>query len=250
MKYTALISALSITLLCSVSEAAEVKALCVDTFQAPMNEIVALYQKQTGNTVSIRYDKAGRLFGTILNENPVTEVIFTQDMKIPGRLVERGKAVDGTEKNYASAQMAVWSNKTDFVKGDKEFLAGKNLQKIAILRPNTNVYGKNALQVMDKMGVAKEVEAKMVKVDTVPEAVEAVKNGSAQAAFVDLGMVSKNGKFIEGSGWILPADMYKPIAQGAILLNPGSKNKAAEEFLKFVTENPEARKIVNSYGYK
>jgi len=250
MKYTPLLSVLAISFACCTVNAAEVNILCTENFKAPLTDVVQLFESKTGNKVTVRYDKAGRLFGTILNENPIAEVIFTEDQKIPGRLVERGKAIDGTEVAYAKSKLALWSANANLIKDGKSALTSSDIQKVAIPRPNTNIFGKMAQQALNKMGIKKDVEPKIVKVDGVAEGVAKVKNGEAHAAFVDLGLVYKDGKFTEGSGWIIPQNMYKQNTQAAILLNPASKNKTAAEFLKFVTENPEARKIIQSYGYE
>ena len=52
-----------------------------------------------------------------------------------------------------------------------------------------------------------------------------------------------------GSGWIIPTDLYQPIRQDVVVLNPGKDNKEVADFLKFVETNPQAKKLIESYGY-
>ena len=51
-----------------------------------------------------------------------------------------------------------------------------------------------------------------------------------------------------GSRWVVPASMYKTIAQDAVLLKTGANNEAAKGFMAFL-KGPEARKVIEKYGY-
>ena len=46
----------------------------------------------------------------------------------------------------------------------------------------------------------------------------------------------------------MPQELYKPIRQDAILLNPGKDNEAAVAFLDFLRTDP-ALSVIESYGY-
>jgi molybdate transport system substrate-binding protein len=51
-----------------------------------------------------------------------------------------------------------------------------------------------------------------------------------------------------GSRWVVPASMHNLIAQDAVLLKTGADNEAAKAFLAFL-KGPEARKVIEKYGY-
>jgi molybdate transport system substrate-binding protein len=60
--------------------------------------------------------------------------------------------------------------------------------------------------------------------------------------------VIDNGKIGSGSGWIVPADRYAPIKQGAVLLTLGAENPAAKVLIDYLKSAP-ALAIIEKYGY-
>ena len=52
----------------------------------------------------------------------------------------------------------------------------------------------------------------------------------------------------EGTRWIVPARLYAPIRQDAVLLKNAEHDEAAKAFLAFL-KGPEARAIIERYGY-
>ena len=95
----------------------------------------------------------------------------------------------------------------------------------------------------------KKVEPKFVTGDNIGKTFQYAKTANAQVGFVALSQVYKNGKFTSGSGWIIPADCYKPIRQDSVILNPGKDNKAVADFMKFMATSPKVQKVIDSYGY-
>ena len=52
----------------------------------------------------------------------------------------------------------------------------------------------------------------------------------------------------EGSAWIVPATLYPPIKQDAVLLTSGRDKAAARAFLDWLRQRS-AQAIIRSYGY-
>ena len=52
----------------------------------------------------------------------------------------------------------------------------------------------------------------------------------------------------EGSSWLVPAQMYSPIRQSAVLLSSAKDKAAAQDFLKFL-KSDKAAAIIRSFGY-
>jgi len=65
-------------------------------------------------------------------------------------------------------------------------------------------------------------------------------------AFVALAQVIGRG---DGSRWLVPASLHRPILQDAVLLRTGAANEAARAFLAFL-KGPQARAIIERYGYE
>ena len=72
-------------------------------------------------------------------------------------------------------------------------------------------------------------------------------HGSTLGVFV--AQVFKDGKMSGGSAWIVPANLYQPIQQDAILLSKGKDKPAASALLAYL-KGEKARAIIKSYGYE
>jgi molybdate transport system substrate-binding protein len=75
-----------------------------------------------------------------------------------------------------------------------------------------------------------------------------VSSENATLGFVALSQVFEGGKFKEGSGWVIPPSMYKPIKQDAVLLNAGKGNAAAEALMTYLRSD-KAKAVIRSFGY-
>ena len=75
-----------------------------------------------------------------------------------------------------------------------------------------------------------------------------VKSGNALLGFVALSQVTRDNKLTEGSAWVLPANLYQPIKQDAIVLDKGKGKPAAEALMKFL-RGDQARAVIRAYGY-
>jgi molybdate transport system substrate-binding protein len=90
------------------------------------------------------------------------------------------------------------------------------------------------------------LQAKLVQGEDISQAYQFVVTGNAEVGFVALSQVARDPE--KGSRWIVPSNLYKPIAQDAVLLKRGADNPAAKAFLAFL-EGPAARAVIERYGY-
>ena len=117
--------------------------------------------------------------------------------------------------------------------------------KLALANPKVAPYGLAADRVINNLNIRSNVEGKIVYGQNVGQAYGFVKTGNADLAFVALSQVKDTKK----SYWRIPQSFYSPIMQDAILLRPGLTNKAAHDFLSFLSSD-EARKIIIKSGYE
>jgi len=71
---------------------------------------------------------------------------------------------------------------------------------------------------------------------------------NAELGFVALSQVFDHGRINKGSAWIVPADLYPPLRQDAVLLLPGHDKPAAGALLAFLKSEP-AKAVLRSFGY-
>ena len=76
-----------------------------------------------------------------------------------------------------------------------------------------------------------------------------VASGNAELGFVALSQVFENGRISQGSGWIVPANLYDALRQDAVLLTRARDKPAARAMLAFL-KTEKARALVRAFGYE
>ncbi len=240
----------SATLVAFSANAAEVQVAVAANFTAPMKDIAVMYEKATGDKILASYDSTGKFYAQIKNGAPY-QVLFAADAKTPAKIEAEGLGVKGTAKPYAFGKLVLWSATPDFVKEDKNFILSDAVKKIAVANPKLAPYGEAAYQTMTSWKNIERAKEKFVEGDNIGNTYNYAATGNAQVGFVALSQVidPKTSKFAKGSGWIIPSNLYSPIRQDSVVLNPGKDNAAVEKFMKYMATSPDVKKLIESYGY-
>ena len=246
MKKIILAGATVLAFSASFASAAEVNVAVAANFTAPIKEIAAIYEKETGNKILASFGATGAFYAQIKNGAPY-QVLFAADAKTPKKIVEEGLGIDA--KPYAFGKLVLWSAADNFVKQDPNFILSDEVKKIVVANPKLAPYGEAAYQTMEKWGNLKKAESKFVTGDNIGKTFQFVESGNTQIGFVALSQCFKNGAFTGGSGWVVPQDLYKPILQDAVQLKAGEKNAGAKRFLDYLKTSNEAAAIREAYGY-
>lgn len=228
--------------------AGEVNAAVAANFTAPVQQIVELFQKETGHTVKLSFGSSGKFYAQIKEGAPF-DVFLAADEKNPGLLEQEGLAVAGTRFVYALGKLVLWSAKPGLVDDRGAVLSHGNYNKIAYADPKLAPYGLAAQEALQKMNLWDKVQGKLVTGESIAQAYQFAASGNADLAFIALSQITKDGKITEGSWWIVPADMYNPINQAAIRLTAAKDKAAAQAFLKFL-KSEKAVAIIRSFGYE
>lgn len=247
MKTFALAS-LSALIFCGSAQAADINVAVAANFTAPMKDIAAVYEKETGNKVLASFGGTGQFFAQIKNGAPY-QILFAADAKTPKKIEDEGLGVKGSARPYAYGKLVLWSATPDFVKESKDFLLESAVKKIAVANPKLAPYGEAAYQTLEKWGMLDKVKNKFVTGDNIGKTYQFAKTSNAEVGFVALSQVYKGGKMTSGSGWVMPSDLYSPIRQDVVVLNLGKDNKDVAAFMKFMETSPKVRDIILSYGY-
>ena len=249
MKPSRLLAILSSLFFCLTSQAHadEVPIAVAANFTAPMQKIAAEFEKDSGHKVVAAFGSTGKFYAQIKNGAPF-EVLLTADDETPTRLVTENAAVAGTQFTYAVGKLVLWSAKPGVVDAAGEVLKKGDFEHIALADPKLAPYGAAAVQAMKALGVYDALAAKVVTAENITQSYQFISSGNAQLGFVALSQVLKDGK-IEGSSWLVPAKLYHPIRQDAVILEKGKGKSAAEALMKFL-KGDKAKAIIKSYGYE
>lgn len=227
--------------------AGEINAAVASNFSAPMKQIAALFEQQSGDTVKLSFGSTGKFYAQIKNGAPF-DVFIAADTATPQRLDDDGLTVKGSRFVYALGKLVLWSAKPNFVDGQGRVLRKGYYEKLAIADPKLAPYGMAAKQTLGKLAMWNSIIDKLVIGENITQAYQFVATGNAELGFVALSQVMRNGKVSSGSWWLVPSDMYKPIRQSAVLLSGAKDNAAAQAFLAFL-KSDKAAAVIRSYGY-
>ncbi len=227
--------------------AAEVQVAVAANFTAPMQAIVAEFEKDTGHKAVVAFGATGKFYAQIKNGAPFG-VLLAGDATTPARLEREGDTVKGTRFTYAVGKLVLWSATAGYVDGAGEVLKAAPYKHLSLANPKTAPYGAAAVAVLAKLGLSETVAGRMVQGENITQAYQFVATGNAELGFVALSQVFKDGRVSAGSAWIVPAELYDPIRQDAVILARGKDNPAAQALIDYL-KGPKAAAVIRSYGY-
>jgi molybdate transport system substrate-binding protein len=237
----------ALALAAGVTLADEVQVAVAANFTAPMQQIAAGFEKDTGHKAQLIFGSTGKFYAQIKNGAPF-EVLLAADDETPAKLVKEGGAVAGSRFTYAVGKLVLWSAKPGVVDDKGAVLKTAGIAHVSYCNPKLAPYGAAAVEAMKSLGVLDTLQPKLVMAENITQAHQFVASGNAEIGFVALSQVYKDGKIGSGSVWLVPANLYSPIRQDAVILDKGKASAAAAELVKYLKSDT-ARAVIRSYGY-
>ena len=231
-----------------VATADELLVAVASNFAAPMAELVARFESQTGHRVEVAYGSSGRLYAQISNGAPF-QLFFSADQDKPVRLIEAGLALPESRFTYATGALMLWSADDDLTVADESALMLASVSRIAIANSRVAPYGAAAMEVLQNLSLAASLTSKLVQGENIAQTYQFVDSGNAQLGFVARSQVTRNGNLVKGSGWEIPQQLHAPIRQDAVLLNVARDCDACWQFLEFV-QQPAQQRLLTEMGYR
>lgn len=231
----------------ALSHAAEVSVAVAANFTSPAKKIALQFEKDTGHTARLAFGSTGRFHAQITHGAPF-EVLLAADDETPIRLEQQSLAVSGSRFTYAVGRLVLWSPKAGLVDNQGVILQSGKFERIAIADPKVAPYGAAAVETLKRLGVWDRLQAKLVQGESVAQAYQFVASENAQLGFVALAQVFADGQLVNGSAWVVPQDMHRPILQNAVLLKRGNANPAAAAFLSYL-QGQKSQDIIRASGY-
>lgn len=231
----------------SAAHAGEATVAVAANFAAPMQQIAAEFEKDSGHKVSLSFGGTGKFYAQIRNGAPF-QVLLAADDETPARLEQEGMGVVGSRFTYAIGRLVLWSARPGFVDGKGAVLNTGRFNKLALANPKLAPYGLAAIETLTRLGLLTSLQPRFVQGENIAQAWQFASTGNADLGFVALSQVMKDGVIGSGSAWLVPDSLHAPIRQDALLLARGKGQPAAEALLKYLKSN-KARVIIKSYGY-
>ena len=245
------ILALSLFIITGVNHAfaEEITIAAASDLNFAFKEIVAEFEKTTGNHVKLTLGSSGNFYAQLQNGAPF-DLYFSADIAYPRKLEEAGLTVPGSLYQYAVGRIVLWAGNgshLDLSKG-LEVLREPTVKKIAIANPKHAPYGRAAVAAMEHAQVYDRVKDKLVLGENISQAAQFVESGAADVGIIALSLALAPPMQAAGHYWEIPADAYPPIEQGAVILTDGKNQERAKAFLSFV-QGAEGQAMMKRYGF-
>lgn len=232
----------------SGARADEVQVAVAANFAAPMQQIAVQFARDTGHQARIITGATGQLYAQIRNGAPF-EVLLSADSETPLRIEQEGLSVPGARFTYATGKLVLFSARPGFVDSDGRVLREGAFQHLALANPKTAPYGAAAVETLKALGLWEALQPKLVEGQSITQTFEFTATGNAELGFVALSQVEVPGKPATGSWWIVPARLYAPIRQEAVLLKKGEDRPAARALFEYL-RTAKVRGLIHAYGYE
>ena len=213
-------------------------------FSSTITAIADRFEEESGHDVNLSFASTGKHYAQIRNGAPF-DAFLAADAERPELLERAGLSRPGSRFTYAIGKLVLWSPRANYVDAQGRVLETGAYRHLAIANPKLAPYGTAAKQVLEARGLWDPESRRLVRGESIAQAMHFVQSGNAELGLVARSQVMRLGGKIEGSLWEIPQSLYDPIEQQAVLL---SDSQAAQDFLAFV-RGREAREIIRAHGY-
>jgi molybdate transport system substrate-binding protein len=236
----------------ALSEAAfgeEIAIAAASDLNFAIKEVIAEYEKSTGNHVKLSLGSSGNFYAQIQNGAPF-DLYFSADIGYPKKLEEAGVIVPGSLYRYAVGRIVLWTNHAshrDVSKG-LEVLRDPAIKKIAIANPKHAPYGRAAVAAMQHFKVYDDAKDRLVMGENISQAAQFIESGACDVGVIALSLALAPTMKAAGTYWEIPADAHAPLEQGAAILKSSKQQKTAQQFVEFM-RGTQGQEIMRRYGF-
>lgn len=221
--------------------------------QPVLPHILEQFEKETGIRAEATYQASAALTTQIMNGAPF-DVFLSANLAYPQKLIAAGLAhglgegAAGTPITYAMGTLVLWTrNDSRLPPLSMDVLRSPRVKTIAIANPERAPYGKAAMAALEKSGVLKDVNSKLVTAENIAQTAQFVDSGNATLGFISLTAASTPRLKADGHYVVVPASLYAPIEQGAVLIANAQHRVEGKKFLVYLMSTP-AQQSMRQYG--
>ena len=244
-KITALLTMTCLALLLTVTGAGagEITLSAAASMKDTLSEIAdGFTAKHPGVTIRKNFGGSGALAKQIENGAPA-DIFISANQKWVSYLLGESLLDKGSIAILAG-------NTLVFVGSDKARVASLpevvKLKRIAIGSPKSVPAGDYAMQALQKAGIDKALETKLVMAKDVRECLMYAERGEVDGAFVyhTDALLAKNARIL----FTVPQELYSPITYPMGLTLTGAKNKEARQLFNYL-QSAEAKAVLKRSGF-
>jgi molybdate transport system substrate-binding protein len=201
-----------------------------------------------GVEFKVSLGSSGNFYAQIQNGAPF-QVFMSADEKYPRELIAKGFAVADSYRVYGTGRIALWTLKPEFnLKQGLAALTDARVTRVAIANPAHAPYGRAAEAALNKYGIWNQLQPKLVLGENIAQTAQFVQSGNVDAGIVAVSLLS--GPTLHGVGrWVeLPANLYPPLVQAAVLTRAGASSELARQYVAYLG-SADARVVLQRFGF-
>jgi molybdate transport system substrate-binding protein len=215
-------------------------------FVRPLETLQQAFEERGEHRLTIVPGSTGQLYAQIANAAPF-DVLLSADSEHPDMLIAAGLADAAQRFTYAIGKLALFTRDVEkFRPLDMHALSRTDYRWLGIANPETAPYGLAAEQALKTLDLWDSLQDRLVRGQSIAQTFAMAETRNADLALVALSQA------IEYSGIAahveVPAELYEPIRQDAVLLARARGNAAARAFLTFLGSS-DAQRVIERFGY-
>ena len=241
----------AVLLSCSVQAGSTVRVYAAASLSNAVTEIARRYEKQYPSIKVVLVFAASSSLARQIETGAPADIFFSADQDWMNYLVKKQKIARSQVKPLLTNELVLIiplqrqqsfqaSSQFNFAQSFQGYVCTGQMESVPI--------GKYAKQSLTNLKWLKGLQGRIVETDSVRSALAFVERGECQA-----GMVYKTdalqSKKVKIAG-VFPAHTHSPIIYPIALNEQGSKNADAVNFMRFMSQHTEAKKIYQHYGFK
>jgi molybdate transport system substrate-binding protein len=208
--------------------------------------ILEQFRQATGIQAEATYQASAALTVQIQNGAPF-DLFLSADLSYPKRLIDAGLADtagvvganglsdSSTPLTYARGTLVLWTRKDGhWTSPSLATLSDPALQRLAIANPERAPYGRAAIAALTTLKLADSLKPKLVTAENISQAAQFAETGNADAGLISMTSAKTAHLQSIGSYFIIPANLYPPIEQGAAIVAKSSQRQNCHKFLDFL----------------
>jgi molybdate transport system substrate-binding protein len=214
--------------------------------QPVLPPIIEQFRQTTGIQAEVTYQASAALTAQIQNGAPF-DLFLSADLSYPKRLIDAGVADTGgvvgangmsdssTPVTYARGTLVLWTRKdSHWPSPSLDTLRDPGLQRLAIANPDRAPYGRAAMAALNSLKLIDSLKPKLVTAENISQAAQFAETGNADAGLISLTSASTAHLQSIGSYFVMPANLYPSIEQGAVIVTNSNQRQNAHKFLDFL----------------
>lgn len=200
--------------------------------------LAGAYEKSTGEKIRFTTGASGMLARQVENGAPY-DVFLSANERFVEELVKAGRIAPDSVRVYATGRLGLWSP-SGRIRDLNDLNAGW-VKRVSIANPSHAPYGAAARQLLERAGLWRRLEGKLVFGENVRQAFEFAASGNADAVITSWSLLYRRGALL------LPAGTYSPIRQAGGVITGSGRETEARRFLQFLVSK-EGQALLTSHG--